>query len=349
MACLSVRVVRTRPFSRNIVSGIQGWTKTTSFSLSLSSRFTSARSSSSAAAGKMQVDLSGIYPPIVTPFNADETIAYDKLQQNMERWNKIPFRGYVVQGSNGEYVYLREDERVELVRRVSEMAGKDKLIVAGAGCESTRDTIAMCEKMAGAGAKAVLVVTPCFYKGLMSNEALISHFTKVADASPVPVILYSVPGNTGIDLAPEVVIQLSTHPNIAGVKDSGGDISKIGYMVHKTKGNNFQVLAGSASFLLASYTVGGVGGVLGLANILGDPCCEVEKLFKAGKLEEAKLLQHRLINPNIMVTKKLGIPGLKRAMEMLGYYGGPNRSPLQPITKQNEETLRTVLKDEGFL
>ncbi|XP_060557304.1 4-hydroxy-2-oxoglutarate aldolase, mitochondrial-like [Ruditapes philippinarum] len=343
MACLFARVLRIRPLGQIVISGIQGWTKSVTYSPSLSSRM----ASSSSAASKM--DISGIYPPIVTPFNADETIAYDKLQQNMEKWNKIPFRGYVVQGSNGEYVFLREDERIDLVRRVSEMAGKDKLIIAGAGCESTRDTIAMCEKMAKVGAEAVLVVTPSYYKSLMSNAALISHYTKVADASPVPVILYSVPGNTAIDLAPEVVIQLSSHPNIAGVKDSGGDIAKIGYMVHATKGNDFQVLSGSASFLLASYTLGGVGGVLALANILGEQCCDVEKLFKAGKMEEAKLLQHRLIDPNIMVTKKLGVPGLKRAMEMLGYYGGPSRSPLQPITKQNEEALRTVLTNEGFL
>lgn len=344
MACLSVSVAKTR-LVRNVINGLLGWTKIVTGS-PLSSSSSSRLLTTSV---KMQIDVGGIYPPIVTPFDADETIAYDKLQQNMDKWNKIPFRGYVVQGSNGEYVYLREDERVELVRRVSEMAGPGKLVIAGAGCESTRDTILMCKKMAEAGAKAVLVVTPCFYKGLMTNDVLLSHFTKVADASPVPVILYSVPGNTGIDLAAEVVVELSRHPNIVAVKDSGGDIAKIGYMVHATKGNDFQVLAGSASFLLASYTVGGVGGVLALANILGEQCCEVERLFKAGKMEEAKLLQHRLIAPNIMVTKKLGVPGLKKAMEMLGYFGGPNRSPLQAISKQGEESLRTVLTNEGFL
>ncbi|KAL4231156.1 4-hydroxy-2-oxoglutarate aldolase [Mactra antiquata] len=315
--------------------------------VSLSGRLLSTTVPRSSASVNM--DISGIYPPIATPFNADETIAYDKLQQNLERWNQIPFRGYVVQGSNGEYVYLREEERVELVRRVSEMAGKDKLIIAGAGCESTRDTISMCKKMADAGAQAVLVVTPCFYKGLMTNEALIAHFLKVADSSPVPVIIYSVPVNTGIDLSADVIIQLSTHSNIVGVKDSGGDISKIGYMVHKTKNNNFQVLAGSASFLLASYTLGGAGGVLGLANVLGEPCCELEKLFKEGKHEEARLLQYRLIQPNIAVTKRFGVPGLKYAMEMLGYYGGPNRSPLVPISTQNASVIKQIFTEERFL
>lgn len=303
----------------------------------------------SSAASKMQVDLSGIYPPIATPFNNDETIAYDKLKENMDKWNKIPFKGYVVQGSNGEYVYLRDEERVELVQRAAEMAAGDKLIIAGAGCESTRDTIIMCEKMSKAGAHAVLVVTPCFYKGMMTSEALIQHYTKVADASPVPVILYSVPGNTGIDLAPEVVIQLSNHPNIVGVKDSGGDIAKIAYMVHKTKGNNFQVLAGSASFLFSAYVVGAVGGVLALANVLGEHCCQLETLFKQTKMEEGKLLQHRLIGPNWAVTKRFGVPGLKCVMEMMGYYGGPNRSPLTTVSVQNQQILRQVFQDEGFL
>ncbi|KAH3789673.1 hypothetical protein DPMN_167859 [Dreissena polymorpha] len=183
----------------------------------------------------------------------------------------------------------------------------------------------------------------------MSNEALYQHFTKVADASPVPVIIYSVPGNTGIDMAPEVIIRLSSHPNIAGVKDSGGDISKIGYIVHKTAGNDFQVLAGSASFLLPAYVVGAVGGVMALANLLGGPCCELERLYKEGRMEQAMRLQHRLIGPNTAVTKKFGVPGLKAAMEMLGLYGGPVRSPILPMSQSNRDILAGILKEEGFV
>lgn len=295
------------------------------------------------------MDISGIYPPIATPFNGDETIAYDKLQHNMDKWNKIPLRGYVVLGSNGESVYLTIDERVEFVRRAAEMAGKDKLIIAGAGCESTRETISLGKKMAEAGAKALLIVTPCFYKGMMTNEALISHYTKVADASPVPIILYSVPGNTTIDLPAEVAVQLSAHPNIVGIKDSGGNVAKLGQIVYKTQNNNFQVLAGSASFLLGAYTVGCVGGICGLANIMGQECCDLEQLFKQGKMEEAKALQHRLIGPNIGVTAKFGVPGLKTAMEWFGYAGGPTRSPLQPLSKTNAEVLKKIFQDTGFL
>uniref|UniRef100_A0A4W5JBL2 4-hydroxy-2-oxoglutarate aldolase, mitochondrial n=1 Tax=Hucho hucho TaxID=62062 RepID=A0A4W5JBL2_9TELE len=151
--------------------------------------------------------------------------------------------GLVVQGSNGEYPYLTDEERVELV-------------MAGSGCESTKATVVMTDRMAGAGADLVLVVTPCFYKGMMDSRALVHHFTQVADSSPVPVVLYSVPANTGLDLPVDAVVRLAQHPNILGLKDSGGDITRIALIVHKTKPQDFQVLAGSAGFLMAAYSVG---------------------------------------------------------------------------------------------
>lgn len=295
------------------------------------------------------LDISGIYPPVVTPFNVDESIAYDKFESNIQTWNTIPFRGYVVQGSNGEYAYLTPEERVDMVSKVVQWVGDQKLVIAGSGCESTRDTIVMSQKMADAGAHAVLVVTPCYYKGGMSNAALMDHYTKVANASPIPVILYSVPANTGIDLAVDVIVKLSEHENIIGLKDSGGDISKIGLVVHSTKDNDFQVLAGSGSFLFPAYAVGCVGGVLAVANVLGPACCELEALYKQGKMTEAKELQHRLIEPNINVTKKYGVPGLKAAMEWFGYYGGPTRSPLQKLSQDDVNALRKVFEKCGFL
>lgn len=316
---------------------------------SLSAVNSFCRGFSTTVSNQQRLDISGIYPPIATPFNNDESIAFDKLEENFQKWNKLPFRGYVVQGSNGEYAYLNIEERLEMLRRCVDLADKNKLIMAGSGCESTRDTIMMTEKMAKIGAQVVLVVTPCYYKSGMTNTALINHFTKVADASPVPVILYSVPGNTGIDLSPEVIITLSQHPNIAGLKDSGGDISKLGNLVYRTKDNDFQILAGSAGFLYAGYAVGCVGGVCALANVLGRETCDVETLFKSGKHSEARDLQHRLISPNAHITKLYGVPGLKVAMEMFGYYGGPTRSPLQPLTKQEHDKVKQAFTSTGFL
>ncbi|XP_027060393.1 4-hydroxy-2-oxoglutarate aldolase, mitochondrial-like isoform X1 [Pocillopora damicornis] len=290
------------------------------------------------------LDLSGIFPPIVTPFGDNEGVNHDKLKYNFSKWNEIPFSGYVVQGSNGEYAYMRAEEKIDLVHKVRELAPKGKLILAGSGCEATRDTIEMTNKMAEAGADAALVVTPCFYKSGMTAEALEKHFTKVADSSPIPVILYSVPANTGIDLPAECIIKLSSHPNIIALKDSGGDITKIGYVIHKTAGNNFQVLAGSASFLLASYCLGAVGGVCALANVLGREVCKLHEMHKHGKMEEAKLLQHKLILPNTAVTKTYGVPGLKKSMEFFGLYGGPTRSPLLPLKDSQEAELRDIFK-----
>ncbi|XP_053197091.1 4-hydroxy-2-oxoglutarate aldolase, mitochondrial [Scomber japonicus] len=181
------------------------------------------RAQSRTATTTTRLDLSGIYPPIATPFTAKEDVDYQRLEDNLQKYAKIPFKGLVVQGSNGEYPYLTEEERVEVVRRVRRSLPAQKLVMAGSGCESTRATVQLTEKMAAAGADAVLVVTPCFYKGKMDSRALIQHFTKVADSSPVPVVLYSVPANTGLELPVDAVVHLSQHPNILGIKDSGGD------------------------------------------------------------------------------------------------------------------------------
>lgn len=306
---------------------------------------------STTVSSKGKLDLSGIFPPMPTPFNPDESIAYDKLEKNVALWDKVPFRGLVVQGSNGEYVYLSTEERVELVKRVREFlpSTSDKLLLAGSGCESTKATIQMSEKMAAAGADAVMVVTPSYYKPGMKDKALHAHFTAVADKSPVPVILYSVPVFTVIDLSLNVIVDLAHHPNIIGIKESGGDITKIGNIVHQTQGLDFQVIAGSASFLLATLQIGGVGGVAALANVLGKEVCELQRLFIEGKLSAAVDLQKQLIAPNSAVTKDFGISGLKQVMEWKGFYGGPTRSPLQPLPEAEVSKLRKVFVESGYL
>ncbi|CAB1417647.1 unnamed protein product, partial [Pleuronectes platessa] len=255
----------------------------------------------------------------------------------------------VVQGSNGEYPYLTEEERVEVVKTVRRSLPAGKLLMAGSGCESTRATVQLTEKMAAAGADVVLVVNPCFYKGKMDARALIQHFTKVADSSAVPVVLYSVPANTGLELPLDAVVHLSQHPNIVGLKDSGGDITRIGLIVHRTKEQDFQVLAGSAGFLMAAYCVGAVGGVCALANVLGAQLCELERLCVSGRWEEARVLQQRLIEPNAAVTRKLGVPALKQAMEWFGFHGGACRSPLQPLSDAETQQLRRDFTSTGWL
>ncbi|XP_057259588.1 4-hydroxy-2-oxoglutarate aldolase, mitochondrial isoform X2 [Pezoporus wallicus] len=214
---------------------------------------------------------------------------------------------------------------------------------------ATQATVQLTLSMAEAGADVALVVTPCYYRGAMTSAALVQHYTEVADASPIPVVLYSVPANTGLDLPLEAVVTLAQHPNILGIKDSGGDITRIGLMVHKTRQEDFQVLAGSAGFLLASYALGASGGVCALANVLGAPLCQLDRLCREGRWQEARELQHRLIEPNTAVTRRFGIPGLKKAMEWFGYYGGPCRAPLAPLSPPQVEELRGTFSANGWL
>uniref|UniRef100_H0WZ81 4-hydroxy-2-oxoglutarate aldolase, mitochondrial n=1 Tax=Otolemur garnettii TaxID=30611 RepID=H0WZ81_OTOGA len=296
-----------------------------------------------------KMDIAGIYPPVTTPFTATAEVDYGKLEENLHKLGTLPFRGFVVQGSTGEFPFLTSSERLQVVSRARQAMPKDKLLLAGSGCESTQATVEMTVSMAQVGADAAMVVTPCYYRGRMSSAALIHHYTKVADLSPIPVVLYSVPANTGLDLPVDAVVTLSQHPNIVGMKDSGGDVTRIGLIVHKTRRQDFQVLAGSAGFLLASYATGAVGGVCALANVLGAQVCQLERLCLTGQWEDAQKLQHRLIEPNAAVTRRFGIPGLKKTMDWFGYYGGPCRAPLQELSHTEEEALRVDFTSNGWL
>uniref|UniRef100_A0A8C5IBT5 4-hydroxy-2-oxoglutarate aldolase, mitochondrial n=1 Tax=Junco hyemalis TaxID=40217 RepID=A0A8C5IBT5_JUNHY len=307
------------------------------------------RGLSTPQASEPSFNLGGIFPPLATPFSPTQEVDYAQLEGNLRRYARIPFRGLVVLGSNGEYPYLASREKVEVVSCVRRALPRDRLLLAGSGCESTQATIELTVSMAEAGADVALVVTPCYYRGAMTTAALIHHYTEVGDASPIPVVLYSVPANTGLDLPMEAVTTLAQHPNIIGIKDSGGDITRMGLMVHKTRQEDFQVLAGSAGFLLASYAVGASGGVCALANVLGDPLCQLDHLCRTGQWQEARDLQHRLIEPNTAVTRRFGIPGLKKAMEWFGYYGGPCRAPLAPLSPAQVEELRGTFSANGWL
>jgi len=294
------------------------------------------------------LSLDGVYPPIPTPFNTDGDIDIDHLRANLDRWNEQPLSGYVVGGSNGEFVSLTLQERVEVVRKARVTIPPDRLLIAGSGMESTRATVDLTLQMAEAGADAVIVVTPSYYKRLMSTAALENHYRQVADVSPVPIILYSVPANTGIDLQLETVVRLADHPKVVGIKDSGGSVAKIGAMVHETP-DCFQVLAGSAGFLLGALAVGAVGAIAALANIAGPELVEMLTQFRAGNLAHAQAIQQRLIEVNTAVTTHFGVPGLKAAMDIMGYYGGPVRSPLLPLSDEERGTLRRVLEKAGLI
>lgn len=291
------------------------------------------------------LDISGLYPPIPTPFTSNEEVDYDTLMHNLtEIWEKYSLRGYVVQGSNGEVVYLNQEERVDVVKFVRASINPEKLIIAGAGCESTKQTINLCKKMAEAGANAVLVINPSYYTKAMTNsKVIINHFTQVANKSPVPVIVYNMPANTGIDIPNNAIIQLSRHPNIIGMKDSGGNIGKLAYIIQECP--EFQVLAGSASFLAPALMCGAVGGVCALANIAPGLILEMMSKIKRKEYTTAFSIQKRLVEPNTAVTARWGVPGLKAAMEWLPFLKGAYlRSPLLPLNKEEKQNLFVILQ-----
>jgi 4-hydroxy-2-oxoglutarate aldolase len=292
--------------------------------------------------------LDGIYPPIPTPFNADGELALDKLASNLDRWNKTGIAGYVVLGSNGEFVLLSEKEKLEVIATVRERAAEGKFVLAGTGCEGTGETIKLTKKAAEVGADAAVLITPSYYRGKMDGAALQRHFEAVAEASPIPVILYNMPANTGVDMGADVVVKLAKHPNIVGLKDSSGNVVKIGDIVRQVD-PSFQVFAGSAGFLYAALCLGAVGGVLALANVAPERCVDMYNSAREGRHDEARQLQHRLIPPNTAVTAGFGISGLKVALDLVGMYGGPVRGPLLPLNEQQTATLKKILEDASIL
>jgi 4-hydroxy-2-oxoglutarate aldolase len=294
------------------------------------------------------VCLKGVFPPIATPFENGE-ISESKLAFNMERWNKTDLQGYVVLGSNGEFPYLDEDEKVNLIGLVRKHMAVDKVLIAGTGMESTRATIRMTKKAAEAGADAAIIVNPHYYTGRMTSEVLIRHYTEVADASPIPVMIYNVPGFTGVNIAPDTVAILAAHDNIIGMKDTSGNIVQLAQLVRLTAGKGFDVLAGSANHFLPALAVGAQGGILALANIAPDECVQIQRLFQEAKMEEARELHLRMLPVNQAITAQMGVPGLKAAMEMRGYFGGEPRQPLLPLSDSARETLRQILQEAGLL
>ena len=292
------------------------------------------------------MNLAGIYPPIVTPFLKDD-VAHHYLAKNVEKLSKSGIKGLVVLGSNGENVYLSEEEKIDVVKTSIQSASKNMLIIVGSGCESTRETICLTNRMAKIGAHAALIVTPFYYGSKMNDEALIKHYSTVADQVGIPILLYNVPKFTGINLSVEALSTLSNHPNIIGIKDSSGNINQLGQYLNQVN-PDFNVLVGTAGTLFAALTLGCKGGILALANILPKKCVEIFQLVQDGKIKEARELQLRMIPVNHAITAKYGISGLKYAMSLLGYKGGEVRSPLLATKYEEQEKIKEILMGAGI-
>lgn len=289
----------------------------------------------------------GIMPPVATPFINDE-LALDKLALNISKWNKTELSGYVVMGSNGESVFLTRDEKLKLIEAVKKNIPEEKLLIAGTGNDSIKETISLSNDAADRGADYALILTPSFYKSEMKHTAFIKYFFAVADKTKIPVIIYNVPKFTGVDIEAETVGQLAGHKNIVGIKNSSENIRQITEMIDQTP-KDFATIVGTASVLYAGLSAGAAGGILALANIAPIECVQIQKYVEEGDHFNALGLQKKMLSVNKAITAKYGVAGLKAAMDMLGYFGGEPRAPLSCLGETEKEQLRQILINAGLL
>jgi 4-hydroxy-2-oxoglutarate aldolase len=276
------------------------------------------------------MELKGIFAPTTTPFGATGEVDVEGFRRNAQFLLDTPLAGLVLFGSTGEGVLIDPDERVRLLAVAREMTG-ERLLLAGTGAESTRATIRLSRAAAAAGADAVLVHPPGYFRSLMTPGALREHFVAVADASPVPVVLYQVPVPfRSVDLDLPLIAELSHHPNIAGVKDSTGDVPALGEL-RRTCADGFTLIVGTAAVLQDALDAGASAGILGLATIAPHECTEIHRLWLAGRREEAARIQAVAAPLHRAVVAQFGVPGVKAALDFLGLAGGPPRSPLRAL------------------
>ncbi len=295
------------------------------------------------------IDLSGVLIPAASPFSSGtgdlDPVA---LRANLRRWLDTPVRGIVIGGSTGEAVLLEREERRAGLEAARGVVPEDRLLVAGTGAESTRATVRLTTEAVEAGADAVLVQPPAFYRGAMTPEALRDHYRAVADASEIPVIVYQVPLRfSTIELPTGLLAELSEHPNIVGVKDSRGDLALLAeYVTHTREG--FQVLAGNGAGFYAALEVGAVGAILGVANLVPRETAELHSAFVAGRSVEAGRIEERVAPLHREIVGGWGVPGVKFALDLLGFHGGDPRPPLRPLGAKGRERVREVLAAAGM-
>jgi len=288
-------------------------------------------------------DLRGIILPTTTPFDPNGQILSDAIRENLRAWSVKGVIGFVILGSTGERVHLDEREYLQVIETSRSAVNADSVFIVGAGQQSTAGTVNEVRKAAHAGADAVLVITPHYYRSAMNQETLIAYYTTVADASPIPLMLYSMPALTGVKIEPETIARLSEHPNILGVKDSSNDVAGFTETVRLCPAD-FPILTGNGTVLLDALRAGAVGGILAVGCVVPEVCVEIFRAFSAGEVDRASALQAKLTPLATAVTTKFGIGGLKAALEIAGYKGGIVRAPLQMPDEHARREIRHLLK-----
>jgi 4-hydroxy-2-oxoglutarate aldolase len=288
------------------------------------------------------VIFSGVFAALTTPFAQDGSVSLPDLKHNVQCYNQTNLAGYVALGSTGESVLLTRAEMDGILITVKESAAKGKKLLAGAGAESTAETIERTKRAAELGYDAALVKTPHYYKPAYKPEVLIAHYRRVADESPIPVMLYSIPQFTGIALAAADVAALAEHPNIIGIKDSSGNVQGVAEIVAATP-PAFQILVGSAASVYPSMVIGARGAILALACALPEKCVALFDLVRQAHHEKARELQSILLRASKLIVSEMGIAGVKFAMDQRGYRGGLPRLPLVPLHQEQKKRLNDFL------
>ncbi|MBZ5585256.1 MAG: dihydrodipicolinate synthase family protein [Acidobacteriia bacterium] len=289
--------------------------------------------------------LQGIFPPIVTPFDHNGNIYPAKVQHNLEKWNRTGLSGYVATGSTGESVMLTTEEKRMLWGLVAQYAAPEKLLIAGTGMESVRETVCLTNTAAEMGYKAALVRTPHYYKNAFTKpEAQLLFFRAVADQVRIPVLIYNWPQTTGVDVPAEAVAALAGHPNIIGIKESSGNMEKVMQLVRDCP-PGFNVMVGSAPTLWPSLLMGACGAILAYSNAAPYSCIAIWEAHLKREEEAGRDWQNRIARAARLVTVKYGIPGLKHAMDLNGYYGGPPRLPLSAAGADAQKEIEDAFRD----
>ncbi|MDC7227655.1 MAG: dihydrodipicolinate synthase family protein [Spirochaetales bacterium] len=293
--------------------------------------------------------LNGVFTPCATIFEeGTQAVAYDKIRENIEVYNETGIRGFMPCGTNGEFKALTDEESVKLVELYGKYRAADKTILAGAGRESAYTTIEYIKKIADKGADFASVLPPHYFAAKMSDSVLAEFYISVADASPLPLLLYNIPKYAGgVVITEEVIKAVATHPNIAGMKDTSSE-DILGYLKAVPANSNFHVLPGTIKKFFMGLDNGGVGGVLSIADYLPQLCCDIQDLYEAGKIDEAREKEKYANALSDNAAGKFGVAGVKAAMDIVGMNGGIPRLPLPGMSEEQIATLKKVLVEEGY-
>ncbi len=289
----------------------------------------------------MDTEYKGIFTALTTPFE-DDQVHLEKFRENIQKYNQFSLSGYVIGGSTGEFVFLTDEECLSLVATAAKTAADGRKLIVGTARESVHSTVLFTRQAADLGAQAALIVLPHYYKGSMNQAALQKYYETIADRVPIPVIIYSIPRNTGLIPSSQLIIDLSQHPNILGIKDSSGNLSLLQEAGPSMRsGSTF--LLGAGGILLPGLQLGASGGILTLGAVVPELCTQLFALFGQQQWEKAVRLQMDMVPLNQAITKYHGVPGAKYALDLLGYNGGPCRLPLLPLETQVKTEIRDIL------